>query len=84
MRTAEELQEKTDSWDPNMVRSLLFSNEIYSSMSTYKALFTTMKKQRGQLPITMFLAKVKKNNQVTSNENTTPPPKVSELHESSS
>ena len=59
MRTANELQEKAKSWDPYMVRSQQFSNAIVSSMSTYETLFTTMKKQRNQLPITMFLTKVK-------------------------
>ena len=78
MRTAKELQEKAKSWEPYMVCSLQFSNAIDTSMSTYKALFTTMKKQRSQQQITMFLTKVKKNNQATSNENTTPPPEVSE------
>ena len=77
-RTAKELQEKAKSWDPYMVRSLQFSNAIDSSMSTYKTHFTTMKKQRSQLPITMFLTRVMKNNQATSKENTTPPPEVSE------
>ena len=76
MRTAKELQEKAKSWDAYIVRSLQFSNTIDSSMSTYKTLFTTMKKQRSQLPITMFLMKKKKNNQATSKENTTPPPEV--------
>ena len=61
-----------------MVRSLQFSNAIDSSMSTDKTLFTTMKKQRSQLPITMFITKVKKNNQASSKENTIPPPEVSE------
>ena len=42
--------------------------------------FTTMKKQRSKLPITMFLTKVKKNNQATSEENT-PPPELSEEEE---
>ena len=45
MRTARELQEKAKSWDPNVVRSLQFSNAIDSSMSTYKTHFTIMKKQ---------------------------------------
>ena len=81
MRTAKELQEKAKSWDPNMVRSLQFSNAIDSSMSTYKTIFTTMKKQRSQLPITTFLTKVKKNDKATSKENTTPPPEVSEEEE---
>ena len=44
MRTAKELQEKAKSWGPYMVRSLQFSNAIDSSMSSYKTLFTTMKK----------------------------------------
>ena len=81
MRTAKELQEKAKSWNPYMVRSLQFSNAIDSSMSTYKTILTTMKKQRSQLPITMFLEKVKKNNQATSSENTTPPPEVFEEEE---
>ena len=81
MRTTKGLQEKAKSWDPYKVRSLQFSNAIDSSMSTYKTLFTTMNKQRSQLPITMFLTKVKKNNHATSRENTTPPPEVSEEEE---
>ena len=81
MRTAKELQGKAKSWDLYMVRSLQFSNAIDSSMSTYKTLFTTMNKQRSQLPMTMFLTKVKKSNQATSKENTTPPPEVSEEEE---
>ncbi|GFU24966.1 uncharacterized protein NPIL_385411 [Nephila pilipes] len=44
MRIAKELQKKAKSWDPYMVRSLQFSNAIDSSMSTYKTLFTTIKK----------------------------------------
>ena len=73
MRTAKEMQEKAKSWDPYMVRSLQFTNAIDASMSTCKTLFTSMEKQRSQLPITMFLTKVKKNNQATSKENATPP-----------
>ena len=49
MLTAKELQEKAKSWDPYMVHSLQFSNAIDSSMSTYKTLFNTMKKQQSQL-----------------------------------
>ncbi|GFT37124.1 HTH CENPB-type domain-containing protein [Nephila pilipes] len=66
----------------------IFSNAIDSAMSTYKTLFITMKKRRSQLPITMFLTKVKKSNQATPEENTapfsyypgetTPPPEVPE------
>ena len=74
MRAAKDLQENAKSWDPYMVRALQFSNAIDSAMSTYKTLFNTMKKQRSQLPITMFLTKVKKTNQATPEENTTPPP----------
>ena len=51
-----------------MVRSLQFLNAIDSAMSTYKTLFTTMKKLQSQLPITMFLTKVKKSNQATPEE----------------
>ena len=78
MQTAKELQEKAKSWDPYMVRSLQFSNAIDSSMSTYKTLFTTMKKQQSQLPITMFLTKVKKSNQATPKKILTPPPDSTE------
>ena len=81
MRAAKELQEKHISWDPYMVRSLLFSNAIDSSMLTCKAIFFTMKKHQSHLLINMFLTKVKKNNQATSKENTTLPPEVSEEEE---
>ena len=81
MQTAKELQEKAKSRDHYLVHSLQFSNAIDSSMSTYKTLFTTMNKQRSQLPVTIFLTKVKKNNQATSKVYTTPPPEVSEEEE---
>lgn len=69
MSKAKDLQETAKSWDPYMVRSLQFSNAIDYAMSTYKTLFTTMKKQRKQLPITMFLKKVPKtSNQVMPEE----------------
>ena len=72
MSKAKDLQDTAKSWDPYMVRSLQFSNAIDYAMSTYKTLFTTMKKQRKQLPITMFLKKVPKtSNQVMLEEKTT-------------
>lgn len=37
-----------------MVWALQFKNAIDGAMETYKTLLTTMKKQRQQLPITMF------------------------------
>ena len=46
-----------------MIRLLQFSNAIDSAMLKYKTVFTTMKKQQSQLPITIFLTKVKKSNQ---------------------
>ena len=54
-RTAKELQGMAEAWDPSMVRALQFKNAIDGAMETYKTLLTTMKKQRQQLPITMFL-----------------------------
>uniref|UniRef100_A0A3P9I863 HTH CENPB-type domain-containing protein n=1 Tax=Oryzias latipes TaxID=8090 RepID=A0A3P9I863_ORYLA len=59
-QAAKQLQENVKSWDPYMVCVLQFSNAIDSAMSTYKTLFTSMKKQRGQLPITMFITNIKK------------------------
>ena len=54
-RTAKELQGMAEAWDPSMVRALQFKNAIDGAMETYKTLLATMKKQRQQLPITMFL-----------------------------
>uniref|UniRef100_A0A8C7Y8H1 DDE-1 domain-containing protein n=1 Tax=Oryzias sinensis TaxID=183150 RepID=A0A8C7Y8H1_9TELE len=72
-QAAKQLQENIKSWDPYMVRALQFSNAIDSAMSTYKTLFTSMKKQRGQLPITMFITNIKKTSN-TPREDTTPSP----------
>ena len=69
---AKNLQETAKSWDPYMVRSLQFSNAIDSAMLTYRNSFVTMKKQQGQLPITMFLKKLPKtSDQGTPDGNTT-------------
>uniref|UniRef100_A0A0L8HVM5 DDE-1 domain-containing protein n=1 Tax=Octopus bimaculoides TaxID=37653 RepID=A0A0L8HVM5_OCTBM len=60
LRTAKKLQGKAETGDPYMVRSLQFENVIDAAMQTYKTLFTTLKKRRHQLPMTMFLMLTKK------------------------
>lgn len=59
-RAAEELQGIAEAWEPYMVRALQFKNAIEGAMQTYKTLLTTMKKQRQQMPIAMFLQCSKK------------------------
>ncbi|KAF2351488.1 Initiation factor eIF-4 gamma MA3 [Trinorchestia longiramus] len=58
-RKALELQQLAEDWDTNKVRSLQFRNSIDSCMSTYKTMLTQAKKQRQQLPITMFITRTK-------------------------
>ena len=55
---AKDLQEKTQDWD-DMVRSVHFCNLIDGAMTIYRNIFTVKKKQRQQLPITMFLSRKK-------------------------
>jgi hypothetical protein len=85
MRTAKELEQMAQSWDPIMVRSLQFSNNLESTMSAYKNIFTQKKKQRQQLPITMFLTRTKTPNKSTpssvTDEGEDPPPPVEVLDE---
>ena len=52
---ARNLQHRAQEIDHNMVRAVEFSNRIDGVMALYKGVFTQMKKQRSQLPITMFL-----------------------------
>ena len=54
LRMATELQRATQERDPLMSRSLQFSNIIDGGMSVYKDSFAQKKKERQQLPITMF------------------------------
>ncbi|XP_069031292.1 tigger transposable element-derived protein 1-like isoform X2 [Embiotoca jacksoni] len=57
LRMATELQRAAQEWDPLMSRSLQFSNIIDGGMSVYKNLFAQKKKERQQLPITMFFSR---------------------------
>ena len=52
---AHTLQQKAKDIDENMVRAIEFCNRIDGVMEPYKGIFAQMKKQRQQLPITMFL-----------------------------
>ncbi|XP_064106779.1 tigger transposable element-derived protein 1-like [Macrobrachium nipponense] len=57
---AKELKELSQEWDEDMVRSLQFCNKIDEHMTPYRMLFEQKKKQRQQLPITMFFQPRKK------------------------
>lgn len=59
VRMANELQRAAQEWDPLMFRSLQFSNIIEGGMSVYKNLLAQKKKERQQLPITMFFTQKK-------------------------
>ncbi|KAM9365930.1 tigger transposable element-derived protein 1-like [Pholidichthys leucotaenia] len=52
---ARALQQRAQEIDDNMVRAVEFSNRIDGVMALYKGIFAQKKKQRQQLPITMFL-----------------------------
>ena len=54
---ARTLQQKAKDIDENMVRAIEFCNRIDGVMEPYKGIFAQMKKQRQQLPITMFLVR---------------------------
>ncbi|QQP56775.1 Hypothetical protein FKW44_001548 [Caligus rogercresseyi] len=57
VRMATELKRVAEEWDPLMSRSLQFSNVIDGGISVYKDLFAKKKKERQQLPITMFFSR---------------------------
>ncbi|XP_039593507.1 tigger transposable element-derived protein 1-like [Polypterus senegalus] len=57
LQMAKDLQTSVEEWDPQMIRSLQFKNAIDGATEVYRNLFTQMKKQRQQLPITMFLTR---------------------------
>ncbi len=56
---AKDLQKRAKERDDNMVRAAEFSNRIDDVMTVYKRIFIDKKKQRSQLPITMFLKRKK-------------------------
>uniref|UniRef100_A0A3P8SMD9 HTH CENPB-type domain-containing protein n=1 Tax=Amphiprion percula TaxID=161767 RepID=A0A3P8SMD9_AMPPE len=62
VRMAKELQQVAQEWDPQMLRSLQFSNAIESGMSVYKNLLAQKKKQRQQL---LIMFRTQKNTPVT-------------------
>ena len=57
---AKELKELSQEWDDDMVRSLQFCNKIDENITPYRMLLDRKKKQRQQLPITMFFQPRKK------------------------
>ncbi|XP_064104045.1 tigger transposable element-derived protein 1-like [Macrobrachium nipponense] len=67
---ARAMQQRAQEIDDNMVRAIEFSNRIDGVMALYKGIFAQMKKQRQQLPITMFLVRRKPPAEVSD---TTPP-----------
>lgn len=52
---AKGLQKRAEEVDDNVIRAVEFSNRIDDVMAVYKSIFVQKKKQRSQLPITMFL-----------------------------
>ncbi|KAK7081808.1 hypothetical protein SK128_025337, partial [Halocaridina rubra] len=56
---AKELQQLSQEWDDDMVRSVHFCNTIDDAMTPYKTIFAQKKKQRQQLPINMFFSRKK-------------------------
>lgn len=59
VRMAKELQQVTQEWDPQMLRSSQISNTIEGGISVYKNILAQKKKQHQELPITMFLTRRK-------------------------
>ncbi|KAG2467852.1 DCBD2 protein, partial [Polypterus senegalus] len=55
-----DLQERSQEWDDDIVRSVQFCNKVDDVMTAYKLLFDRKKKQRQQRPITLFLQPRKK------------------------
>ncbi|XP_070401469.1 tigger transposable element-derived protein 1-like [Nothobranchius furzeri] len=56
---AKELKELSQEWDEDMVRSLQLCNKIDENIAPYRMLLDQKKKQRQQLPITMFFQPLK-------------------------
>ena len=63
MRTVKEVQNLMSEWDPQMTRALRFQNALDGALEPYKSLFNQMKKERQQLPITMFFSKENRNSE---------------------
>lgn len=59
-RTAQTLKEQIVDYDPIMERSIQITRTITEALKPLEDLFTEMKRQKRQLPITMFFKKVDK------------------------
>ncbi|KAM7063985.1 tigger transposable element-derived protein 1-like isoform 1-T10 [Molossus nigricans] len=57
VRTIKVVQDVIGKWDPQMMRALRFRNALDGAIEPYKSLLTHMKRQRQQLPITMFFSR---------------------------
>ncbi|KAG2466594.1 IPO11 protein, partial [Polypterus senegalus] len=77
IRKKMDLQERSQEWDDDMVRSVQFCNKVDDVMTTYKLLFDRKKKQQ-QLPITMFL-QTRKKEPVPTTTTDTPSETVEEV-----
>ncbi|KFD64458.1 hypothetical protein M514_23305 [Trichuris suis] len=64
--TARNLKAMIESWDPDMIRALKFSNSFDALLQPYKHLLHTLKKERRQLPITMFLTRMETSQKETA------------------
>ncbi|KAM9385675.1 tigger transposable element-derived protein 1-like [Pholidichthys leucotaenia] len=67
------LQQRAQEIDDNMVRAVEFSNRIDGVMALFKGIFAQKKKQRQQLPITMFLVRRKPPAEAKSSSSSSPP-----------
>ena len=56
---AKDLQRRAQEMDDDMTRAVHFSNLIDGAMTAYKKILAQKKKERQQLPITMFLTRTK-------------------------
>ena len=72
--TARTLQQTAQEIDDDMVRAIEFCNRIDEVMALYKDIFDQKKKQRSQLPITMFLVRRKTPAEGTPRADTPSPP----------
>jgi hypothetical protein len=59
-RMEQNLQEKIMDYDPMKKHSIKFTHMITEALQTLHQMFNELKRQKQQLPITMFLYKVEK------------------------
>ncbi|XP_070614248.1 tigger transposable element-derived protein 1-like [Erythrolamprus reginae] len=60
-QTAQQLVQMAEEFDTDMIRAIQLRNYIETGMLPYKNLLTQLKKERQQLPITMFLTHEQKS-----------------------